>query len=114
MVVNITHILYAPNFHINQICLVFCVYSSRPSSLLTSVTVSVFFFIVSIHHDVYSSPSIIRIIKSRRMRWAGHVARMGEKRTAYRLLVGKPEGRRPLGRPRRRWVVNIRMDLGEV
>jgi hypothetical protein len=63
--------------------------------------------------DLYSSPSIIRIIKSRRMRWAGHVARM-EKRNAYRLLVGKPEGKRPLGRPRRRWVDNIRMDLEEV
>jgi hypothetical protein len=63
---------------------------------------------------LYSSPSIIRIIKSRRMRWAGHVARMGEKSNAYRLLVGKPEGKRPLGRPRRRWVDNIRMDLGEV
>jgi hypothetical protein len=59
-------------------------------------------------HDLYSSLSIIRIIKSRRMRWAGHVARMGEKRNAYRLLVGKPEGKRPLGRPRRRWVDNIR------
>jgi hypothetical protein len=65
-------------------------------------------------HDLYPSPSIIRIIKSRRMRWEGHVARMGEKRNAYRLLVGKPEGKRPLGRPRRRWVDNIRMDLGEV
>jgi hypothetical protein len=55
------------------------------------------------------------MIKSRRMRWAGHVTRMGEKRNAYRLLVGKPEGkRRPLGRPRRRWVDNIRMDLAEV
>jgi hypothetical protein len=64
--------------------------------------------------DLYSSPSIIRIIKSRRMRWAGHVARIGEKRNTYRLLVGKPEGKRPLGRPRRRWVDNIRMDLGEV
>jgi hypothetical protein len=64
--------------------------------------------------DLYSSPSIIRIIKSRRMRRSGHVARMGEKRNAYRLLVGKPEGKRPLGRPRRRWVDNIRMDLGEV
>jgi hypothetical protein len=64
--------------------------------------------------DLYSSPSIIRIIKSWRMRWAGHVAQMGEKRTAYRLLVGKPEGQRPLGRPRHRWVDNIRMDLGEV
>jgi hypothetical protein len=65
-------------------------------------------------HDLYSSPSIIRIIRSRRMKWAGHVARMGEERNAYRLLVGKPEGKRPLGRPRRRWVDNIRMDLGEV
>jgi hypothetical protein len=64
--------------------------------------------------DLYSSPSIIRMIKSRRMRGAGHVARMGEKRNSYRLLVGKPEGNRPLGRPRRRWVDNIRMDLGEV
>jgi hypothetical protein len=64
--------------------------------------------------DLYSSPSIIRIIKSRRMRWARHVARMGEKTNAYRLLVGKPERKRPIGRPRRRWVDNIRMDLGEV
>jgi hypothetical protein len=65
-------------------------------------------------HDLYSSPSIIRIMKSRRMRRAGHVARMGEKRNAYRLLVGKTEGKRPLGRPRRRWLDNIRMDLVEV
>jgi hypothetical protein len=65
-------------------------------------------------HDLFSSSSIIRIIKSRRMRWASHVAQMGEKRNAYRLLVGKPEGKRPLGRPRRRWVDNIRMDLGGV
>jgi hypothetical protein len=64
--------------------------------------------------DLYSSPSIIRIIKLRRMRWAGNVARMEEKRNACRLLVGKPEGKRPLGRPRCRWVDNIRMDLGEV
>jgi hypothetical protein len=64
--------------------------------------------------DLYSSPSIIRIIKSRRMRWVGHVARMGEKRNAFRLLVRKPEGKRPLARPRRRWEDNIRMDLGEV
>jgi hypothetical protein len=64
--------------------------------------------------ELYSSPSIIRIIKSRRMRLAGHVARMGEKRKAYRLLVGKPEGKRSRGRPRRRWVDNIRMDPGEV
>jgi hypothetical protein len=65
-------------------------------------------------HDLYSSPSIIRIIKSRRMRWEGHVARIGEKRIAYRLLVGKIDGKRPLGRPRRRWVDNIRMGLREV
>jgi hypothetical protein len=64
--------------------------------------------------DLYSSPSIIRINKSRRMRWAGHVARIGEKRNAYRLLLGKTEGKRPLGRPRRRWVENIKMDLVEV
>jgi hypothetical protein len=64
--------------------------------------------------DLYSSPSIIRITKSRRMRWAGHVARMEAKRNAYRLLMGKPEGKRPLGRPRLRWVDNIRMNLGEV
>ena len=56
----------------------------------------------------------MRVIKSRRMRWAGHVARMGEERGLYRVLVGKPEGRRPLGRPKRRWVDNVRMDLQEV
>jgi hypothetical protein len=56
----------------------------------------------------------IRIIKSRRMRWAEHVARMGEKRNLYMLLVGKPEGRRPLGRPRRGWMDNIKMDLLEI
>jgi hypothetical protein len=56
-------------------------------------------------------PSIVRIMKARRMRWAGHVARMGEKRNAYKLLVGKPQRRRPLGRQRRRWVDKIRMDL---
>jgi hypothetical protein len=65
-------------------------------------------------HNLYISPSIIRIIKSRRMRWTGHVARMGKQRYAYRLLVGNPEGKRPLGRPRRRWVDNIRTDLGGV
>jgi hypothetical protein len=62
-------------------------------------------------HDLYSSSSILRIIKSRR---AGHVARMGEKRNVYRLLIGKPEGKRPLGRPRRRWIDNIKMDLLEI
>ena len=65
-------------------------------------------------NDLYSSPNIVRVIKSRRMRWVGHVARMGEERGVYRVLVGKPEGRRPLGRPRRRWADNIRTDLQEV
>ena len=65
-------------------------------------------------NDLYSSTNTVRVIKSRRMRWAGHVARMGEMRGVYRTLVGKPEGRRPLGRPRRGRVDNIRMDLQEV
>jgi hypothetical protein len=65
-------------------------------------------------HGLYSSPSIFRVIKARRMRWAGHVARMGEVRGAYNILVGKPEGRRLRGRPRRRWEDNILMDLGEI
>ena len=65
-------------------------------------------------NGLYSSPNIVQVIKSRRMRWAGHVVRMGEKREAYRVLMGKLEGKRPLGRPRRRWVDNIRMDLQEV
>jgi hypothetical protein len=58
-------------------------------------------------HNIYPSPSIIRIIKSRRIQWAGHVARMEEKRNVYRLLAGKPEGKRPLGRPRYRWIDNM-------
>jgi hypothetical protein len=65
-------------------------------------------------HNFYSSPNIIRMIKSKRMRWTGHVARMGYTRNAYRILVGKPEGKRPLGRPRRRWVDNIITDLREI
>ena len=65
-------------------------------------------------NDLYSSPNIVRVIKSRRMRWAEHVARMDEERGVHRVLVGKPEGRRPLGRPRRRWTDNIRTDLQEV
>jgi len=65
-------------------------------------------------NDLYSSPNNVWVIKSRRMRWAGHVVRMGEERGVYRVLVGKPERRRPLGRPRRRWVDNIRTDLQEV
>jgi hypothetical protein len=65
-------------------------------------------------HNLYSSSSIIRMIKSIRMRWAGHVARMGEKSNAYRILVGKSEVKRPLGRPRHRWVDNIKMYLSDI
>jgi len=65
-------------------------------------------------NNLYSSPNIVRVIKSIRMRWVGHVARMGEGRGVYRVLGGKPEGRRPVGRPRRRWEDNIKMDLREV
>jgi hypothetical protein len=65
-------------------------------------------------HDLHSSPNIKRVIKSRTMRLAGHVARMGDGRGVYRVLMGKPEGKRPLGRPRRRWAQNIKMDLQEV
>jgi hypothetical protein len=65
-------------------------------------------------NDLYSSPKILRVITSRRMRWVGHVAHMVEERGVYRVLVGKPEGRRPLGRPRRRWLDNIRIDLQDV
>ena len=65
-------------------------------------------------NDLYSLPSIVQVVKWRRMRWAGHVARMGEDRGVHRVLVGKTEGKRPLGRPRRRWEDNIKMDLQEV
>jgi hypothetical protein len=64
-------------------------------------------------HSLYSSPNIVRVFKSRRMKWTGHVARMGEGRGVYRVLVGRPEGKRPLGRTRRRWKDNIKMDLCE-
>jgi hypothetical protein len=64
-------------------------------------------------HSLYSSPNIVRVIKSRRMRWAGHVARTEEGKGIYRVLVGRPEGKRPLGRPRCRWEDNIKMDLRE-
>jgi hypothetical protein len=76
--------------------------------------VSNFVYVSAVNDNLYSLPNIVRVIKSRRMRWAGHVARMGEERGVYRVLVRKPEGRRLLGRPRRRWVDNIGMDLWEV
>jgi hypothetical protein len=65
-------------------------------------------------HSLYSSPNIVRVIKSRRMRWAGYMAHMGEGRGVCRILVGRPEGKRPLGRPRRRWEDNIKVDLREI
>jgi hypothetical protein len=65
-------------------------------------------------HKLYSSPNIVRVIKSRRMRWTGHVARMGKERDVYRVLVGRHEVKRPLGRPRRRWEDNIKMGLREI
>jgi hypothetical protein len=65
-------------------------------------------------HSLYSSPNIVRVIKSRRMRWAGHAARMGDGKSVYRVLVGRPEGKRPLGRPRHRWKDNIKMDVREI
>jgi hypothetical protein len=65
-------------------------------------------------HNLYSSPNIVKVIKSRRMRWVGHVARMDKGRAVYRVLVGTPEGKRPLGRPRHRWEDNIKMDLREI
>jgi hypothetical protein len=65
-------------------------------------------------HNLYSSPNIVRVIKSSRKRWAGHVTRMGEGRSVDRVLVGMPEGKRPLGRPRCRWDDNIKMDLREL
>jgi hypothetical protein len=65
-------------------------------------------------NSLYSSPNIVRVIKSKRMRWAGHVARMGERTGVYMILVGKPEGKRPHWRPRQRWEDNIKMDLQEV
>ena len=65
-------------------------------------------------NDLYSLPNIVRVVKSRRMRWAGHLARMGEDRGVHRVLVGKPEGKKPFGRPKRRWEDNIKMDLQKV
>jgi hypothetical protein len=65
-------------------------------------------------HNFYTSPDIIRQVMSRRMRWAGHVARIGDERKVYKVLMGKPEGKRPLGRPRRRWQDGIRMDLRKI
>jgi hypothetical protein len=79
-------------------------------------TASIYIFLISniTYNNSYSSPNIIRMVKSRRMRYAGHVARMGEKTNTYRMLVGKPGGKRPLGRLRRRWVDNIEIELRKI
>jgi hypothetical protein len=69
---------------------------------------------MTMHHNLYSSQNIIRMIKSRRMRWTGHVTCMGEKMSSYTILVGKPEGRRPLRRPKHRLEVNVKMDFREI
>ena len=65
-------------------------------------------------HSLYRSPNIVRVIKSRRLRWAGHVAKMEEGRSAFKILIGKPTGKKPLGKPRRRWEDNIKIDLKEI
>jgi len=93
-------------------CFVEIIVASRPSDILLSC------LFIELHNeelnDLYCSPNIVRVIKSRRKRWAGHVARKGERRGVYRVLVGKPEGKKPLGRPRRRWQDNIKMGLQEI
>jgi hypothetical protein len=82
---------------------------------LNTLTIDVVQFgVLSVSLDLYSLPNIVRVVKSRRMRWAGHVARMGEDRGVDRVLVGKPDGKRPLGRPGLRWEDNIKMDHQEV
>jgi hypothetical protein len=86
----------------------------RKAWLITKKITHLFSDYLYIALDLYFLPSIIRMIKPRRMRWAGHVARMGKKRNMYRLLVGKSEGKRPLERPRYRWMDNIKMGIGEV
>jgi hypothetical protein len=82
--------------------------------VVVGVVIILIVVVVAVFVVLYSSPNILRMIKSRRMRWAGHVERMGEKRIVYRVLVGKPERKRPLGRHGRRWEDNIKMDLQEV
>ena len=85
----------------------------REEDLTMTVIASVMYYNV-MRNLMVSSLHTLRVIKSRKIRWAGHVARLGEKRGVYRILVGKPEGKRQLGRPRRRWEDNIKMDLHEV
>jgi hypothetical protein len=89
----------------------------RPALLRVGPPFENYDHILNLNYEILNylqRSAIIRIIKSRRMRWAGHVARVREKKNAFRLLVGKPEGKRPLGRPRRRWVDNIKLDLLDI
>ena len=94
-------------------CVLYCLYYVFALFRLC-IFILIFFCLYWCNDDLYSLPNIVRVVKSRRMRWAGHVARMGEDRGVHRVLVGKPEGKRPLGRPRRRWEDNIKMDLQKV
>ena len=71
-------------------------------------------YLIKLLHSLYRSPNIVRVIRSIRLRWAGHIARMEERRSAFKIITGKTTGKRPLGRPRRRWEDNIRMDLEEI
>jgi len=89
-------------------------FTSSRSQLVVRNTQFISLFIYEELSDLYSLPNIVRVVKSRRKRWAEHVARMGQGRGVCRVLVGKPEGKRPLGRPGRRWEDNIKMDLQEV
>jgi hypothetical protein len=89
--------------------------SAIPHSNYSQSDIEYHFYVLVLElHGLYSSPSIVRVIRARRMGWEGHVARMGEVRGAYNILVGKSEGWRPLERPGRRWEDNIKMDLGEI
>ena len=106
---NFCWIQHSLHNHRNQI-----LGESMTPNLWQSYNINVVYTVTEALNDLYSSPNIVRVIKSRKMRWAGHVVCMGEERGVYRVLVGKPEGRRPLGRPRHRWVDNIRTDLQEV
>jgi hypothetical protein len=109
---DIFHIFSATCIELEELNSTTTGYRHYISSIILYSFIYSYIFITSVTHD--SSPNIVWVIKSRRMSWAGHIARMGDERGVYRVLVGKPEGKRQLGRPRRRWEDNIRMDLQEV
>ena len=95
-------------------CTGFCLENPKEEPLRRFTLRREYIFKMDLGNDLCFSPNIVRVIKWRRMRWAGHIARMGDERCAYRVLVGKPERKRPLGKPRSRWEDNIKMDLQEV